>query len=107
MRSTAPLRVPPAASVFAPVFSQNVCSGFPIGCRPQDAGVLTRPLTAGSHKLEFILYQVGNGADNVSNPFGLLYSGTAPAVPEPATMFLAGGALLAIGLARRRHPKRS
>ena len=94
-------------SLINPVFTQSICSGSPIGCRPQDFGALSSSLKAGPHTLEFTLYQVGTGTDNISNPFGLLYTGTAPAVPEPATLFLAGGALLAIGLARRRRAKQS
>jgi hypothetical protein len=93
-------------SLISPAFSQSICSGTPIGCRPQDAGVLTSALAAGSHRLDFTLYQVGTGTDTTTNPFGLLYTGTAT-VPEPGTLFLAGGVLLALGLARRRRPKHS
>jgi hypothetical protein len=41
------------------------------------------PLSAGSHTLEFVLYQVGKGTNTTSNPFGLLFTGTAPAAPVP------------------------
>ena len=91
-------------SLFPPAFSQSVCSGVPIGCRPQDFGTVTSALKAGPHKLDFTLYQVGTGTDNITNPFGLLYTGTAT-VPEPATLFLAGGVLLCLGLVRTRRPK--
>ena len=74
------------------VFTQNTCSGQAIGCRPKDVGKIVTPLSAGSHTLEFVLSQVGKGTDTTTNPFGLLYTGTAPAapVPEPASGLLFG-----------------
>jgi hypothetical protein len=82
-----------------PVFTQSVCSGQAIGCRPQDAGQISAALLEGPHTLAFTLYQVGTGSDTYSNPFGLLFTGTAPApaddVPEPSgCALLAGGFLL-------------
>jgi hypothetical protein len=65
------------------VFTQNTCSGQAIGCRPKDVGKIVTPLSAGSHTLEFVLYQVGKGTNTTSNPFGLLFTGTAPAAPVP------------------------
>ena len=87
------------------VFTQSVCSGQAIGCRPQDMGNITAALSAGQHTLSFVMYQVGTGTDTSSNPFGLLFTGTAPqqipetevsgsGVPEPVTW-----GLLASGLA--------
>lgn len=87
-------------SIFAPKFTQSVCSGQPIGCRPEDGGVISSSLTAGDHQLEFRVFQVGTGGDSSSNPFGLLYTGTAPeranaSAPEPGTIALSGLVLLA------------
>jgi hypothetical protein len=92
-------------SLIAPKFTQGICSGQAIGCQPQDVGELSSTLTAGNHTLEFRVYQVGSGTDTTSNPFGLLYTGTATATPEPATLFLAGGVLLTLGIVRRRRAK--
>jgi hypothetical protein len=88
-----------------PVFSQSICSGAPIGCRPEDAGQLTAQLTAGTHTLQFDLYQTGTGANTSSNPLGLLFTGTAPGpdeviqdAPEPVTFWLAGSGLIAAAM---------
>jgi hypothetical protein len=88
------------------VFTQSICSGQPIGCRPQDDGQFSTLLNAGSHQLEFVLYQVGTGTDTTSNPFGLLFTGTAPAaVPEPAQALPLGCALIGLSFAflRKRN----
>jgi hypothetical protein len=85
------------------VFTQSICSGQPIGCRPQDDGVFSTYLSAGSHELEFVMYQVGTGTDTTSNPFGLLYTGTAIApVPEPAQVLPLAGILIGLGFAYRK-----
>jgi len=95
-------------SLIPPQFTQSVCSGQPIGCQPQDVGSLNNiALTAGNHVLRFDVYQVGSGKDTTSIPFGLLYTGTATAAPDPATLFLAGGVLLALGLLRKRRSVKS
>jgi hypothetical protein len=95
------------------VFTQSVCSGQAIGCRPQDMGIISAALSQGQHTLSFVLYQVGTGTDTSSNPFGLLFTGTAPlpipepeesGVPEPATWgLLASGFACLIWLRRRRR----
>jgi hypothetical protein len=82
------------------VFTQSICSGQPIGCQPQDDAQLTSFLTTGTHQLQFNLYQVGTGTDTTSNPFGLLFTGTAPApVPEPSFLIPLGCAFLALTFA--------
>ena len=99
------------------VFTQNTCSGQAIGCRPKDVGKIVTPLSAGSHTLEFVLYQVGMGTNTTTNPFGLLYTGTAPGfesardfstqetvvVPEPASCLLFGTAMCFLRWTRRRR----
>ena len=90
------------------VFTQGICSGQAIGCRPQDAGKISAALSEGEHTLAFALYQVGTGLDTKSNPFGVRFTGTAPApeelAPEPATWGMFAGGLAVLVLAtRRRH----
>src|SRR5580700_3433997 len=51
------------AYLYHAVFTQSICSGQPIGCRPDDVGVIDAPLSAGNHTLEFVLYQVGTGTN--------------------------------------------
>jgi hypothetical protein len=96
------------------VFTQGVCSGQAIGCRPQDKGSITAVLSEGQHTLSFVMYQVGTGTDTSSNPFGLLFTGTAPlpipepeesgsVVPEPATWGLLTGGLAGLIWLRRRR----
>ena len=96
------------------VFTQNVCSGQAIGCRPQDNGAIAAALSEGQHTLSFVLYQVGTGLDSYSNPLGLLFTGTAPAptlnnafpgdsdAPEPATWGLIAGGLALLAWSRHR-----
>lgn len=97
-------------SIFAPQFTQSTCSGQPIGCQPQDYGLINTSFGSGSHQLEFRLFQVGTGGDTYSNPIGLLYTGAAVSgfdphipteTPEPATLALAGCALIGIAIASK------
>ncbi len=95
----------------APLFTQSICSGAPIGCRPEDAGIFNLPISAGPHTLTFDVYQTGNGGDSTSNPIGLLFTGTAPGAdihptPEPVSFVLIGSGLIATGILRRRRAKK-
>jgi PEP-CTERM motif len=92
--------------LFHAVFTQSTCSGQPIGCRPQDLGSINQVIGAGPHTLAFVMYQVGTGGDTYSNPMGLLYTGTAPATPEPSCLLLLGSGLLgAVASVRRKLKK--
>ena len=101
-------------SVFSPVFTQDVCSGQPIGCRPADFGVVSTPFETGTHELEFRLFQVGTGSNSTSNPFGLLFTGGAfsladptviTATPEPGT-FAVGASILMVAFGMKRWQRR-
>lgn len=98
-------------SIFAPAFTSSVCSGQPIGCLPPHAGIINTAFDTGSHRLEFRVFQVGQGTTTSTNPFGLLYAGTATnlvtpdprsVTPEPGTWAMAGAVLLVIAVVRKR-----
>lgn len=93
--------------IITPSFTQGTCAAVAPGCEPGEAGSATVDiLTSGIHTLSFEVYQVGNGGDPNSNPFGLLYWGQvtqAAAVPAPATLALFGAGLMGLGMARRKR----
>ena len=84
-------------------FTQNVCADGAPGCEPNEFATIVDNLGPGQHTLRFEVYQIGTGTTNDSNPFGLLYSGTATTVPEPVTLSLLGAGLLGLGFAARRR----
>jgi hypothetical protein len=85
----------------APVFTQSICSGQPIGCVPADVGDFAFNLTQSKeYTLRFDVYQVGTGTDTTSNPMGLLYRGSVP--DGGMTLMLLGGALLGLETLRRK-----
>ena len=97
-------------SLMAPTFTEDVaCTGQPIGCRPQDFGLITASLGAGAHTLRFDVYQFAGAPNSTGNPFGLLYSGVAAwedqpvHTPEPGTFGLIGAAMVVAGVWRRKR----
>src|ERR1035437_5807 len=50
------------------VFTQRVCSGQAIRCRPQDNGSITAPPSEGQHTLSFVLFQVARGLTPAATP---------------------------------------
>jgi len=100
----------------APNFTQSTCARGALGCEPREAGIFNAALSAGSHTLEFQVYQVGTGQTPRSNPFGLLYEGSVDldgpgpaAVPVPMAGALAAtgiaGLLLMRGRRTQSHPE--
>ena len=70
------------------------CAAGPIGCTQANGGSITFSAPGLSHTLEFDVFQRGGGT------FGLMYDGqvaATAAVPEPATVSIAGIGLAACG----------
>lgn len=90
-------------------FSQDICANGPIGCQPNEYGLISVPFTLGLHILEIRIFQTGQTLDTWTNPSAVLYAGTAtwedpPQVPtpEPATFGLIGGSLIGLAVWKRR-----
>ena len=83
--------------VFAPNFTQNICTNGAIGCQPGEQGMIAAFLGAGQHTIAIEVYQAGGG------PFGLLYSGQVTNVPESVTLASFGLGLAGLGFMRRRQ----
>ena len=77
--------------VYAPNFTQSTCANGPVGCEPDEFGLINFTfVTDGLHTITFEAFQVGTGTTTDSNPFGLLYEGTVTSVPEPSGLVLLG-----------------
>ena len=92
------------------IFSQGTCADQPIGCETNEYWDLNATSTGGVDILRLVAFQVGNGTDTSSNPFGVLYAGsfveppTAPVpVPEPVTLSMLAVGLAGIGAKRLRR----
>lgn len=106
-------------SLIQPVFAQDICADRPPGCQTEDRAQITYLFTeqniieAGGSDffLFFSVFQVGAGAENSTNPFGLLYSGSFQepppvvyeTVPEPTPLLLLLGPLAMLWGRKRRE----
>ena len=91
-------------SIWSANFSQNICANGQIGCEPHEGYNMVLDLAPGSYDITMSMWQIGTGATNQNNPFGVLYSGAVTHnVPEPGTLALFGIGLLGLGATRRRR----
>ena len=83
----------------APNFTQGTCAIGQLGCEPGEGATFAFEVAAGTHTLEFDVYQVGGATT------GVMYEGEVNAIPVPAAggMALAGIAGLALVARRKRH----
>jgi hypothetical protein len=89
------------AGAFTPVERTGQYTGF----RDLTYGLISTPILAGTHTLTLDVFQVGTATNTTLNPFGVLFTGTAPgptdAAPEPASLALIGCGLVGLAAWRR------